>query len=292
VNPLYDGIISSTMKRYGIPEWLKPYIYKYAKESNILTIKHAISFINVRRKKGEVTAKYVKLPNGVAFDIKDVVHITDQFYYGLEVTSKITKEWATNTSEYNHADFAKYFAAVSKQREKQSRAVRNLVEGMGYKIGKPTPEIEEVFNHVSQLREWPDRIIATDVILRDAYSRPFGFIFYKVFYPVSPEFMRSLGKVFVVDDAQSRWADEQIRRIIAESSVSNEHIVTLSEEILQRVFKSIQNEMSFAKKAKIEPEAKLLNEIAIAYPLHTLSELGVEVDIHKEVKKITGQNKK
>jgi len=186
-------MIGTAMRKYGVPEWLRPYIYRYAKESNINTIRQAISFINVRRKKGEVTARYVRLPNGVVFDIDAVIHILNQFYYGVEATGRIAARWAAERPPSGMEMIRGHFAELSKERERHARALRNMIEGLGHKVEKPTKQIEHVFGRIAEIDEWPERLVATDVIIRDAYSRPFGFIFYRVFYPVSPEFMRSLG---------------------------------------------------------------------------------------------------
>jgi hypothetical protein len=287
VGVLYDSLVSTAMKRYGVPDWLRPYIYRYARESNIDTIKHAISFINVRRKKGEVTGRHVKLPNGVVFDIKAVIHILDQFYYGVETTARIAGRWSGEATDYDHASFAKHFKRVAQERGKHARALKNMIEGLGHKVGKPTKEIEAVFDGIAKLEEWPDRLIATEVIIRDAYSRPFGFIFYKVFYPVSPEFMRSLGKLFMSQESEDRWAEDEIRRVVGIGALTSEHVISLAESILGSIYRSIETEMRIAKKAGIEPEAKLLRDVSIAYPLHTLQELGVQLDVDKEMKKAT-----
>ena len=288
---LYDGLISTAMRRYGVPLWLKPYIYRYAKESNVDTIKHTISFINVRRKKGEVTGRHVRLPNGVVFDIKMVIHILNQFHYGVEATARIAGAWSKEYTDYDHASFTKHFKKVAQEREKHARALKNMIEGLGHKVGGPTKEIEEVFNGIEKLDEWPDRLIATEIIIRDAYSRPFGFIFYKVFYPVSPEFMRSLGKLFMPQDSQDRWAEDEIKRVIGMGALTGEHVIELAEPILASIYKSIDAEMRLAKSSGIEPEAKLLRDVSIAYPLHTLRELGAQLDVDKEMKKITGRKK-
>ncbi len=289
---LQEGLIATAMKRYGVPEWLAPYIYKYAKASNIEMVKHAISFINVRRKKGQVTGRYVRLPNGVTFDMKIVTHILNQFYYGVEATSRIAGKWSKEYTDYDHANFTKHFAKVAVEREKHARALKNMMEGLGKKIESPTKEIEDVFAAIEALNEWPDRLIATEIIIRDAYARPFGFIFYKVFYPVSPEFMRSLGKLFISKDDQETWANDEIKRVIALGALTSEHIVELSERILKLVYKSIDSEIPMAKRAGIELEAKLLRDVSVAYPLHTLQDLGVVVDIDTQMKQIAASSKK
>ncbi len=283
---LYDSLISAAMKRYGVPEWLKPYIYKYAKGSDLETIKRAINFINVRRKKGQITGKQVTLPNGVVFDIKAVIHILNQFHYGTEREAEIATAWSKEQTDYDHANFTKHFRNVAETREKHSRALKNLVEGLGYKTGGPTKEITKVFDTLAGLDEWPDRLIATEVIIKDSYSKPFGFIFYKVFYPVSPEFMRSLGKAFVPKDVQEDWAIGEIKRVIGIGALTQEHVLDLAERMLALIYRSLEAERILAKKAGIEREALLLRDISVAYPLHSLQELGIGLDVDKEMKRI------
>lgn len=289
---LYEGLISAAMKRYGVPGWLTPYIYKYAKQSDMFTIKRAINFINVRRKKGVLTSRQVKLPNGVTFDIQAISHILNQFYYGVETEARISEKWSKEHTDYDHANFTKHYGELAEMREKHARALKNMIEGLGHKIEGPSKGIERVFGTIAALDEWPDRLITTEVILRDSYSRPFGFIFYKVFYPVSPEFMRSLGKLFTNRGEEGGWAESEINKVVREGALTSEHIVNLAERILIEIYRSIDSEMPLAKKAKIEPEAKLLRDISIAYPLHTLKELGVALDVDKEMKRIALQGKK
>ena len=289
---IYEGLISAAMKRYGVPDWIAPYIYKYAKQSDMFTIKRAINFINVRRKRGVLTSRQVKLPNGVTFDIKAVSHILNQFYYGVEAEARISERWSKEYTDYDHANFTKHYRELAATRKKHARALKNMIEGLGHKIEEPSRGIKRVFDTIASLDEWPDRLITTGIILRDSYSRPFGFIFYKVFYPVSPEFMRSLGKLFANRGEEGSWAESEIHKVVGEGALTSEHIVGLAEKILTEIYGSIDSEMPLAKKAKIEPEAKLLRDISIAYPLHTLKELGVELDVDKEMKRIALQGKK
>lgn len=283
---LYERLIDSAMKRYGIPQWLKPYIYKYAKKSNIATIKQAIGFINVRRRKGELTKRHVILPNGIKFDIRSVVHILNQFYYGISRTGEIAKAWSVDASTALVPELAAHFREVSAARQKHAKALRNMMEGLGGKISEPTAEIKEVFNKVNLIEEPIKRAIALDIIIRDAYSRPFGFIFYKVFYPVSPEFMRSLGKVFSIKSSSDIWVERFVSEKLKNNEISAEEIMDMSEGMLKLIYRSIDSEIPLAKSVGIEPEAKLLRDISIAYPLHTLQGIGLGIDINEEMKKI------
>jgi hypothetical protein len=283
---LYEGLIDAAMRRYNVPQWLRPYIYKYAKKSNVDTIKQAIGFINVRRRKGELTKKHVILPNGTKFEIDAVVHILNQFYYGISKTGEIAKAWSTDASTALVPELASHFREIAAARQKHAKALRNMMDGLGGKIYEPTTEIKEVFDKVKLIDEPIKRALALDIIIRDAYSRPFGFIFYKVFYPVSPEFMRSLGKVFSIKSSSDAWIEEFISDRLRNGQITAEDIMELSRELLKLIYVSIDSEIHLAKKAGIEPEANLLRDISIAYPLHTLQGMGVGIDINYEMKKI------
>ncbi len=289
---LYNGLISAAMKRYRVPDWIAPYIYRYAKQSDLFTIRRAINFINVRRKKGVLTGRQVRLPNGVTFDIKTVSHILNQFYYGVDAEARISEGWSAEYTDYDHANFTKHYKELAELRRKHARALKNMIEGLGHKIDGPSKGVERVFNTIAELDEWPDRLIATEIILRDSYARPFGFIFYKVFYPVSPEFMRSLGKLFAKKDDGYSWAESEIRRVVGEGALTSEHIIGLAERILAEIYRSIESEMPLARRSKVEAETMLLRDVSVAYPLHTLKELGVELDIDAEMRKIARIGKK
>lgn len=273
------------MQRYNIPTWMKPYIIRYIRENPINAIKQATSFIEIKRKKGEVTNKYVKLPNGMTFDMGFVNNILSLFYYGEERLSKMYAEWATEPVDYEHAEYKARFNELSKLSEKHVRAIRNLIQGLGIKPQAPSKEAIEVFDYISQIRDWDDRIIASGFIIKYSYAYPFGFVFYKVFYPASPEFMRSFGKVFINDTERSKWLEEEAERIIKEREESDQTL-NLTRDILKKTFKSIQAEMVEAKKAGIEKEAKLLRDISVAYPFHTLEGIIPEIDAQKEVNQI------
>ncbi|MCL4389299.1 hypothetical protein M1397_01655 [Candidatus Marsarchaeota archaeon] len=283
---LYKSLVSAAMRKYGVPEWLSPYIYKYAKKSNIGTIKQAIGFINVRRKKGQLTKSHVILPNGIKFDIKAVLHILNQFYYGVSETGKIAEEWARDPSINNTVDISNHFREIAEARAKHARAVRNMIEGLGGAIGEPAADIRKIFTDVRRIDDPVERLLATDIIIRDAYSRPFGFIFYKVFYPVSPEFMRSLGKLFVSENSTAAFSEGLIAEKLKKGEIDSGKIMDTSRGLLWLIYKSIEAELPLAKKVGIEPEAMLLRDISIAYPLHTLQSIGIDIDIDKEMKRI------
>ncbi len=286
---LYEKLIDAAMRRYGVPQWIKPYIYKYAKNSNVATIKQAIGFINVRRRKGELTKKHVILPNGTKFDIDAVLHMLNQFYYGISSTGEIARKWSADASTTLIPELASQFREIASARQKHAKALRNMIEGLGGKICAPTAQIKKVFDRVDLIEEPIKRALALEIIIRDAYSRPFGFIFYKVFYPVSPEFMRSLGKVFSIKSSNDVWIERFISERLRRGEITAEEIMDLSTDLLQLIYISIESEIYLAKRAGIEPEAQLLRDISIAYPLHTIQGMGVGIDINEEVKKIVNK---
>jgi hypothetical protein len=280
-----DSIIDSALNKYNVPTWVRPYIYKYVKENPVSTVKFAISLVDVKRKKGEVTKTHVKLPNGKEFKMESILKLLNLFYYGEESIASLEKHWATESKDRN-AEFETHFQEMSDIDYKYTRAIKNLTEGLGHSVGQQNESIKKLFDYISSIENWNDRIVATGLILRYSYARTFGTVFYKVFYPVAPEFMRSFGKAFrTVDDAE-RWDSEEARRRIRNNSIDKEHTLELVREILPRIMLPIEKNMSLAKELELENEVKLLCDISIAYPFQVLSELGMELDVEKEVKQV------
>lgn len=279
----FAGIVEKTMQRYNMPAWLKPYIYSYIKSNPLSAIKHATSFIEIRRKKGEITREYVRLPNGLTFDIKFINEILSLFYYGEERIGSIYARWSKEPG-YENSEYKKRFAELSVLSKKHQRAIRNLMQGIGITPVKPRREVIEVFDYVESTSEWHDRILISGLFIKYSYSYPFAFVFYKVFYPVAPEFMRSFGKAFTADDASKTWLDIETKRIVKETE--NGHLMELARNVLTKTAASINSEVKIAKENKVEPEVKLLRDISVAYPLHMVSEFGVQIDPDKEAKDI------
>ena len=50
-----EKVVDSVLARYKLPAWVKPYVYKYAKDNPLSAVKFAISLVDVKRRKGEVT---------------------------------------------------------------------------------------------------------------------------------------------------------------------------------------------------------------------------------------------
>jgi hypothetical protein len=280
--------IDGALEKYGLPKWIKPYAYSYIKSDPIGALKRARSFLDVGRKKGEVTGKYVKLPNGMILEKYMVEHLLTLFYYSEERMSEISNKWSEERSAEG-SEYAKYFSSHSVEEAKKARALKNLMEGLGLKLGEPPSEVGDVFDYLGSIEDWRQRIIAKEVVLRDSYAKTFGFVFYKAFYPVSPEFMRMLVKVFEKSE-EMRLDQAEIKRIISEID-SNDKMIRMTEELLARIYQSIEANMPMAKKAKLEKEVALLRDISIAYPLHTFEDLGVEIDIKSEIKNIVNRSK-
>lgn len=275
------ALVDAAIKRYDLPVWVKPYIRDYLKGGDIATIKYAISFVKVGRKKGAVTGSEIILPNGKKFKKEHMAHLLSLFYYGEERISEVTKDWAASGSD-KVSDHVDHFSAVSSIEAKRARAIKNLIEGLGLKVEKPTREIESVFDYVQGLRDWNERIIAKKLLLNYSYAKPFGGVFYKVFYPVSPEFMRSFGKAFI-SGIDERAAEAEAEIAVAGRKVPEERVMEITRELLKRIYRSVNAEIPNARKAGIEREVMLLRDVSIACPLHKLDELGVKIDINKEI---------
>lgn len=287
MSSLIDKLVDPVLERYGIPEWIKPYVLRYVRRNPANTVKFAASFIDVKRKKGEVTSEYIRLPNGLKFRIDYVLHLLNLVFYGEESMARIARSWAEGRSDPNpNPDYAAHFREMSASDSKHARAIKNLIEGLGHKLEKPQDELIAVFDYVAGLESWPERIIATEVVLRDSYAKSFGLIFYKVFYPVSPEFMRSFGKAFSDAGSGSEWGVAEARKIIAGGLVPEERVIGLTREVLAKILKSIEANMRLASISGIENEARLLSDIAIAYPFQNLADMGVRIDIAGEIRKV------
>ncbi|MCL5679736.1 MAG: hypothetical protein M1465_00100 [Candidatus Marsarchaeota archaeon] len=275
-------LIDKTMRKYGVPEWVKPYVYNYIKSDPLNAVKHGISFIDVKRKRGRISGNVIELPNSIKFDVADIARIVSLFYYGEEESSKIANSWSESPHDYESKRYADHFAALGEVEQKHLRAIRNLLEGLGKKVGPEPQEVKDLFEAIGSITDWKERIIAYDLVLRSSYGSTFGNIFYKVFYPVMPEYMRSFGKAFSPNDDEVKWGYEEAKRIITAKEVSKEQLQGLFEKLLPLVGITINANMDIAMKAGIEKEVKLLRDIAIAYPIYTAHECGIELDPEKE----------
>ncbi|MDE1869229.1 MAG: hypothetical protein KGH60_04690 [Candidatus Micrarchaeota archaeon] len=288
---LADKLVSSALEKYNVPMWVKPYIMKYVKENPVSTIKFAMSFVEIKRKKGQITDKAIVLPNGTKFKKESIMKLLNLFYYGEVSIADVTTSWCESVTDHN-AEYVKYFEQMGEHEQRHIRAIKNLIEGLGYRLGEQPKELSEVFTYIKGLDSWPDRIIATNVILRNSYAKTFGFIFYKVFYPVAPEFMRSFGKAFTDTDEEEMWGVQESKRLIGNGAVDEARLILLAHDITVRIARSIDANMKLAKESGIETEAKLLRDIAVAYPFQNLLEMGLDVDVEKEVRAVNRESAK
>jgi len=279
------NIIDRILERYDIPKWVKPYLYDYIKSDQLNAIKRAMSFIDTGRKKGEVTRKYVKLPNGITFDINNVIHILGLFLYGEERNIKIYTKW-TSEPVPSIKEYSDFYCDIIIAAKRHARAIKNLMEGLKHKSGEPTKEIEEVFDYIESLTDWNERMITTNLLMKYSYNISFGVTFYKVFYFVMPEYMRSFGKVFSETAERTMWGEKQARDIISKKIIPQKRVMEISRELISKIVRSIDSEMGIAKISGIKNEAKLLRKISMVYPFNALKELGMDIDINNEIRLI------
>ncbi len=277
------GFADKLIEKYGIPAWVTPYVYEYIRKNPIDAIRYAASFIDVKRKRGEVTSNYVKLPNGVIFEMASVAHILSLFLYGEERTAQIYRRWSSEPAPEKR-EYAEMYSNMADAAEKHARAIRNLIQGIGRKPDKPSNQAIAVFEHIERIQDWKERIIYTNIIIRYSYANVFGVAFYKAFYFVMPEYMRNFGKAFEGTTGIAAKGEAEARTILREG-IESERAIKLFREAVGDILDSVKGEMQIAKKAKIVNEVYLLSEIAIAYPLMIFKEEGVDIDVDAEVRK-------
>lgn len=271
-------LIEVAMDKYDVPEWVRPYLYKYASRHKLDAIKFALSLINVGRKKGEVTKQHVTLPNGMKFRLDSVMKLISLFFHGQEAIALLEEEWVASHTIGN-PEYEAAYSALSDIDQKHARAIKNLMEGLGGKITDEIPtHIKPLIERMRLIDDWNERIIASGIILNYSYLKTFGPVFFKIFYPISPEFMRNLSKAFMNKELPERWDLLEARKIIKSGAVDPARIKALYMELLPLIGSSVKHNMSIAKELKVVNEMELLSEILIAYPLHELSELGVVKD--------------
>ena len=275
-------LVDKVMKKYGVPDWVKPYVYAYIRNNPLNAVRRGISFIDVKRKRGRITGNVIELPNSVQFEVSDVTRIVGLFYAGEEESSRIAESWSKDLHDYDSKRYAEHFAALSEIEQKHLRAIKNMLEGLGKKSGSETAEVRALFEKLGSITDWKERMISYDLVLKSSYGSTFGNIFYKVFYPVMPEYMRSFGKAFSSEDAETGWGHEEAKRIIRDGEIDTQRLVQLFHDLLPLVGSIINTNMDIADKAGISKEVSLLRDIAIAYPVYVAKECGADIDAEKE----------
>ena len=279
------ALIDVQLDKYGVPAWTRPYVYKYATRNTVHTIKFAISLIDVGRKKGSLSKDGVRLPNGTTIPIESIARLVNVFFYGKERIAEIERDWARNRTLQNPI-YEREYKRLSIIDHAQARAIRNMIEGMGKKVGEEPDTLSPIMDNLLSIEDWRKRVIATGVVINYSYVKTFGSMFFKAFYSVVPEYMRTLGKAFVNKEAAERWDVAEAKRIILKGDIGDQELISFVEGLLVSVKKTIDLNMKMAKLMGLEAEMELLEELALAYPLNTLKELGIDIDVQKTVGRI------
>lgn len=278
----FDKLVDSAMAKYNVPEWVRPYAYKYVRGNPISSVRFAISLVDTKRRKGEVTSKSVRLPNGKSFKIESILRVLGLFFYGEDMIAHIERAWAEG-SIIGNAEYERRFSAMSELDARHARAIKNLAEGLGGRVSGRQDSLAMTFDYISGIQDWNARVFVTGLVLRYSYARTFGSVFYRVFYPVAPEFMRSFGKAFSSKSRDANWDTEEAERLVRSGAIGREQLLELARETLARILRSIDANAPLAKELGMGKEVALLSEISIAYPFHRLSELGVRLDVKEEI---------
>ena len=277
-----EALVDAVLRKYGLPPWMKDYIREYIKGADAGTMKMAMGFLKVGRRRGVIKGGEIILPNGKVFRKKHMLHLLNLCYYYEKRVSEISERWAT--TETDHAPLHEHhFLMMSNIEAQRARAIKNLISAMKAKPYAPNPEHSALFDYVGSLRDWDTRVIAKKLILYYSFAKVFGLVFYRLFYPVSPEFMRSFGKVFYKKEEVERFGEREAEMIVKERRISGEKFASLTDNILELTARAIDSEMSTAKAAGVEREVELLKNIALAYPLYRLNDLGMGMDVKNEL---------
>ncbi len=268
-------MLDNTIAKYRLPQWVKPYIVEYIKENPIYAIKKGMSFIDVKRKKGLISKGYVELPNGTRFEMNFVANILNQFYYGEKSISEIYEKWSKNNYNVDRG-YSDGFRRLSILSKKHMRAIKNLIDGMEMQDIGPNVGTLKLLEFMEHLDTIEGRILSSGLILRYIYAQTFGMIFYKVFYPTAPEFMRSFGKALSADNKTMQWLESELRYVLQNSD--HEKNLAFVKNMLTVAAECIDTELPYAKRSGIEKEFLLLRNISIAYPLHIIKEYGYDID--------------
>ena len=269
-------LVDRAMDKYGVPEWARPYVYKYVSRNKVDLVKTAIGMVGFGRKKGQITSEYAILPNGRKFRMQSIIKLLSVFFHGEHRLANLESDWAKNHTTGN-SEYAEGYMVLAEGDYKGARAMNNLVEGLRYKMPEDNGTLDPLFGRLTRLESWDERILASGIILNYCYMKPFAGMLMRVFYPVVPEFMRSFNKAFAQDKSGERWDLLEARKLIATGKISKERAASLANELLGLVSKSIDSNIALATELGIKEEILLLKEVSVAYPTHILRELGIEV---------------
>ncbi len=160
--------IKEVLKNYNLPMWISDYVDEYIKEDPLNSMKRALSFINVKRKRGSVTSTYVILPNGTKFSMSDISKILSLFYYGEKQVELMAESWSSKPDPA-HVKYVKHFLNVSKVEKRHLRAIKNLMDGLMRKPEESPQIIKDVFSYIMNLGTWEERFVALYIIMRYSF---------------------------------------------------------------------------------------------------------------------------
>ena len=268
-------LVDKAMDRYEVPEWARPYVYKYVKRNRVQVVRAAIGLVGIGRKKGQITEDYAILPNGMKFRMESIIKLLGIFFHGEHRLADLESYWASNHAIGN-PEYEKGYLELADTDYKGARAMKNLLEGLRRKMPEDNGTLDQLFGRLSRLESWEERVFASGIILNYCYMKPFAGMFMRVFYPIVPEFMRNFNKAFTLKESKERWDLIEARRLVSTGKIPKERAVALSGELLELVSKSLDSNMAIARELGAKEEISLLKEVALAYPIHVLHELGID----------------
>jgi hypothetical protein len=125
------------MDRYGVPEWARPYVYKYVSRNKADLIRTAISLIGFGRKKGQITrrlrdpAQRHEVQAGL--DSKADRHLLPRRAEAGRPRGLLGREATVGNPEYERGT-----SALADIDYKGARAMKNLVEGLKTRCRRTT----------------------------------------------------------------------------------------------------------------------------------------------------------
>ena len=281
----YAAFLDKVLEKQGIPTWAVGPIVEYlrSRKEKIGTIKSLLAIIS-SRKKPVLTKTTIKLQNGMEFKIKDILYVVSLFYFGEAMMHRILEKWMQEKSK-PALEYTLHFQQLLDITDTHKNAIKNLLDGMDYNLVAPPQHIKAVFDAVEHVSNWDERIFVIGFLLRNTYDASFGAVFYKIFYKISPEYMKLVSAALDYKADEAKWFEAKSVSIISENKISPNKVIELTHSIVFLINKSIKKEMSRARKMHIYSEIDLLRRIAIAHVFTELSNFVPGIDANKEEKK-------
>ncbi|MCL5433453.1 MAG: hypothetical protein M1538_00540 [Candidatus Marsarchaeota archaeon] len=273
---LSDKLIDSFISKYNLPIWIKPYVKEYLKKKK--NIRYILTFVKYGKKKGNIKTDSITLPNGVIFKKKHMVHLLNLFYYGTYSIKSVSDYWIQNS--LGNLKLKHRFIPIAEIEEKRSLVIKNLISGLNYNIYKkaPSKELNDIFDYLKKLNDWNERLVAKEIILNYSYVIPFGNVFYTIFYPIAPKYMKSFKK-FIGHLEYEINNKRDAENIITQKLIKEERLKQLVKDLIIKVIKSINAEIKNTKEVNIYDEIILLRDIAAVYPIYKINELDKEFEV-------------